>query len=391
MAQVTLRADIKTVGGEVCDIMLDDQFVGTMTLVYRESDRMSGSIQLDEESLSEDEKELVIAFLEDHIGAMVDALDLDECDVVVSYSEFEQVISEENPMYTEEFFEDDIDDEELSFNEIDEDYHWDDEGIRYNTGVIRNHVDEMDFDDDLNDVYVEYVDDDEDSTEYYASSEIDGIEYELVAVNESRNKIDYHVYDQDQDFIAEIFATIHGRDLFVNVNWMFEPAEEEIDLVAELIMQDFDEDAIDTAVLNMSHDGEIFETIDLTHEDLLMDADEDDEDYLIASDDDTDFEFHDEDYSVILTRDDGDTLTYEIYQDSHGGLPIGTATIDISERLLTGFIDFREPGSSDDREFIVAMLMQELDKEKDYSGLNLTMLYNNDIIEEMQVEAEQIH
>ncbi|CRF29119.1 Uncharacterised protein [Mycobacterium tuberculosis] len=72
-------------------------------------------------------------------------------------------------------------------------------------------------------------------------------------------------------------------------------------------------------------------------------------------------------------------------------MPIGTATVDISERQLTGFIDFREPGTTDDRELIATMLMEELDKEKDYEAINLTMMHNNRLIEEVLFETEYVH
>jgi hypothetical protein len=98
-----------------------------------------------------------------------------------------------------------------------------------------------------------------------------------------------------------------------------------------------------------------------------------------------------DDYTIVLARDDEDTLTYEIYRQSHGGLPIGTATIDISHRVLTGFIDFRDPASNDDLDTIAALLMQELDKEKEYDGINLTMLYQNEPIDEMIIECDQVH
>jgi hypothetical protein len=96
-------------------------------------------------------------------------------------------------------------------------------------------------------------------------------------------------------------------------------------------------------------------------------------------------------YSVILVRDDGDTLTYDLYDQALGGLPIGQATVDVSSRELTGFIDFRDPGSSIDSEFIGSLLMNELDKEKDYESLNLTMLVNNEPVDEILFETETIH
>jgi len=72
-------------------------------------------------------------------------------------------------------------------------------------------------------------------------------------------------------------------------------------------------------------------------------------------------------------------------------LPIGQATVDISSRELTGFIDFREPSDSLDRERIGMLLMRELDKEKDYRSLHLTMLVNNEPIDEIMFEPDTLH
>ncbi len=371
MAQITLRPDLKTAGGEVCDILVNQRYVGSLTLLYRESDRMAGSVQLDESSLSEETKEEVILFIQNHIQALVDALDLEECDVVVTYSPYDLVISSDD----HDAFADRIVDaeDELYLDDANNDYQWAGDEASFND------VDPESWETSEADL------DAVDEAEYYDLSDdlLEGNEYELVIIDEARNRVDYHVYDQDQEFVAEIFAKIYGRDLICTVNWMFEPDEDEIDLVADLLMQDFDEDEIDTAVIHMSFEGKLVETIELTHEDLLDEAD--DEMYMDSEDMD------EEEYSVMLTRDDGDTLTYEIYQDSYGELPIGTATVDISQRQLTGFIDFREPGSADDREFIVSMLMQELDKEKDYDGLNMSMMYNDELIDEIFVEMEQVH
>jgi hypothetical protein len=212
--------------------------------------------------------------------------------------------------------------------------------------------------------------------------------YELVAVGEKRGRIDYHVYDKDQELVAEASMRVRGRDVSGKVNWMHNPVEEELEHVTDLIVSDFDENEIDTFVIKMVYDKKILEIIELTHEDLLADEELPGTEAAYRE---NDRRSRDEEYTVVLARDDGDMLTYEIYQQSRGGLPIGTATIDISQRQLTGFIDFREEGNVDDREYIAALLMQELDKEKDYDTMNLTVLHKNEPVEEMMFETEQVH
>jgi hypothetical protein len=339
MANVFLRPDIKTVGGEVNDILLNGRYVGSMSLVYRENERISGSVQLEEPSLPDNEKENILDYVDRYIQTFADAIQAEVFSVPVTYSAFDCFIE--------------------PFDELRVD------GINVN-------LDEASDDDVL---------DEDEYSEDFDHNEIDTLEmdkgvYELVIVAESRCKVEYHVYDEDQEWVAEAVMQIKGDDVYGEVHWMFDPTEDEIEDITELLVSDFDEEQVDTFVINHKHEDEIVETIDLTHTDLLDNQTE---------------QAADNDYSVVLARDDEDMLTYEIYQQSHGGLPVGTATIDISRRVLTGFIDFRDPATNDDLDTIAALLLQELDKEKEYDGINLTMLYQNEPIDEMIIENDQLH
>ncbi|MFD2613219.1 hypothetical protein [Paenibacillus gansuensis] len=445
MLNISLRPDLRTSGGEVNDVVLNGRYAGTLTLVYREGDRISGSIQLDKESMSAREKEAVIEFTQHYVQSLIDALNVDECDVLVTYSRYDHVIATDR-----------------------------------NIGEISRWVDEDDDDAALTEeLYFDDEDEDADYDDMYAydaeDSDVEEVYFELVIVGESRNQVEYHVYSDTQVLVAEAFMTIYGSDVSGEINWMYPPEEEEIDAVADLIVSDFDENEIDTFVLDVEFEGELIDTIELTHKDLLdaqetisdlaLDDDEDDDDeygleyyadddddeeiivyyaddddvdddddfYYADDDDDDDYAYYadddddeeveeiytigdsdddldyyaddeddeltamyaddeaeidEEDYTVVMARDDGDVLTYEIYQQSYGGLPIGTATMDISTQQITGFIDFREPGNGDDREFIATMLMQELDKERDYDSVNITMMYNDEPIDEVMFEVD---
>jgi hypothetical protein len=377
MAHVMLRPDLKTTGGEVNDILYNDMYCGNLVLAYREGHRMSGSVQLDKSTLSHSDKEAVKAYLQRYIQQLIDALRVQECDVIVTYSRYDHIIAtdsnvgvvrdiweEDNRIF--EAADDDIigDDynEDPSFDEYDPDR----ETIEMEGSVF--YANEME----------------EDDTRYY----------ELVIVGESGNRIEYHIYDRHKNWVAEAFCRIYGTDVFGEVRWTFEPSEDEIEAVADLLVSDFDSEKIDTFVIHMKYEDQIIETIELTHEELLDEYeldDEDEEDEATAYEfDEDEYEDHDK-YSVVLARDDGDMLTYEIYQQSRGGLPIGTATVDISRRQLTGFIDFRELDVQEDHEYISMLLMQELDKEKEYETLNLTLLHQNRPITEILFENEQVH
>jgi hypothetical protein len=365
MTDVMLRPDLKTAGGEVSDILWNDQFVGTITLVYREADRISGAIQLEEENLPRNAKQHVVSFLRRHIQSQINALGVRSCDVLVTYSQYDQIIATDSAS------------EVSALNDVEQDFD-------YDIDVSDNDRFE---DEDLLEQNQYSMD------SYSVSSRLDGEDnneayeygyFELVAVEESRNKVYYHVYDEEQELVAEASVRISGRDISGNVTWRLDPADDEIAAVADLLVSDFDADDVDTFVLNMQRDDELIETIELTHEDLLQD----DEDLALDAVEEIGNE---DDYTIVLVRDDGAALTYEIYQQSHGGLPIGTATVDISERVLTGFIDFREPGDSDDREIIAQLLIRELDKEKEFESFNVTMLFENRPFEELLFETEQVH
>ncbi|WP_088835366.1 hypothetical protein [Paenibacillus tyrfis] len=346
MTHVSLRPDLRTAGGEVSDIMFKNRFVGTLTLVFRESDRIAGALQLEKEVLDDAEKDEVFDAVHRYVDSLLDALQAKGCEVMVTYSSFDHVIASEREAETY-------------------------------AGVVSTEED-FDYDSDWidNDTRLE----DEPPWE---RNDFTMADFELVLVGEDEDGLEYHLYDRDEDFVAEIFLQVEDREVTGTVYWMIEPDEAELDIAADLLVLDFDEDEVDRFEIAMSFDNEIFEVIQLTHEDLL--AEEDDSEVLWSGGD------GDKPYTVMLVRDDGGVLTYEIYQQARGGLPIGSATVDISERQLTGFIDFREPGSTDDRELIATLLMEELDKEKDYSALNLSMMHNNRLIEEVLFETENVH
>ncbi|WP_159887140.1 hypothetical protein [Paenibacillus puerhi] len=349
MSSVMIRPDLKTAGGEVCDVMFKNRFAGTLTIVYRESVRLAGSLQLEQEVLTELDKEEVFRAVHDYVQAFSDAIDASECEIVATYSSYDHVITVQPSSELEE----------SAWSAADEDFDYDTDGI--------------DRDSNLEDEGAIYRED-------YSM-----VGLELVLVGEDEDLFEYHVYDRDENWIAEAFLHLENAEVSGSVYWLIEPDDEALDAVADLLVLDFDEDEVDTFVIHMIYGKEVIETIELAHEQLLVDDLEAEEVWEELEPESAD------DYSVILARDDGDVLTYEIYQLSRGGLPIGSATVDISQRQLTGFIDFREPGSEGDRELIATLLMEELDKEKEYEAINLSMMHRNRVIEEVLFETEQLH
>ncbi|KIL36268.1 hypothetical protein SD70_31775 [Gordoniibacillus kamchatkensis] len=344
MAEWLLRPDMKTSGGETHDIVYDDRYVGMMALVYRENDRLTGAVQLEADELDERTKTEVLERVQRHVEATAEALGVDACDVIVTYAPYERIIVKPDDDF-------DID--------------WLDEDKLNDVNPYQQEDIEMD----------------------HGGTSLDGDEvsrslpdYELVIVHEERGRVEYHIYDEEKDLAAEAFLTIRRGHVSGTVEWVYDPLDEEIDEATELIVNDFDADDIETFSLAMVFGDELIDTVELKRNDLL---EEEEKRTAVSGDRD--------DYSIVLVRDDGDVLTYEIYQQSRGGLPIGTATVDISNRQLTGFIDFREPGGADDRELIAMLLMEELDKEKEYDSFNVTMMVNNKLIDEILFETENVH
>ncbi|UHA76176.1 hypothetical protein KIK04_18655 [Paenibacillus sp. 481] len=92
---------------------------------------------------------------------------------------------------------------------------------------------------------------------------------------------------------------------------------------------------------------------------------------------------------IVLARDDGDMLLYDVYSESAGAIPVGTATISTDGEHLSGYIDFRVPGTNADREYVARELMSKLQEEQTFQALHLTMMFHNEIIDELLLHLEQ--
>lgn len=94
-------------------------------------------------------------------------------------------------------------------------------------------------------------------------------------------------------------------------------------------------------------------------------------------------------YNVHLIRDDRDTLIYEITHSDDDDTPIAMATIDISNDELSGTLDFQEPVPADERELLATLVLEEIDKEKEYDKINLTIYVQNKYMDEILFEHEE--
>lgn len=353
-----LRPGFRAAGAEVNDIELDGKYAGTMTLAYREGDRLVGAIQLDQAGLSSREKENVSRWIGEYVHSLADALRVDECEVLVTFGPFDHIITA-YPQTANEVL-DEQGESPLSSAEYDP-------GRRGRS--VRPEESRR------TEARTERASAESGGTD---KNDLRPLRLELVIVGERGNRVEYHIYGDRKEWKAEAFFTIEENDVYGEVNWMYRPDEAEMEAAADLIVSDFDEDEIDTFRIEMKHEGSVLETFELAHEDLLPE-----EEWESSG--------NEKQYTVVLVRDDADTLTYDIYEQTQGGLPIGRATVDISSRRMTGMIDFRDPIGSEEREKMATALLRELDKEKDYDSLNLTMIHRNNRIENIYFENEHVH
>ncbi|WP_068773730.1 hypothetical protein [Paenibacillus sp. FJAT-26967] len=347
MAHIVLRPDLKTAGGEVTEILVDGRFAGIISLVYREGERMAGGIQLEDVELTPEDKHEVDIFMRDYIQWQVDALNIRECDIVLTYGSYDLIIgTPENDSDTEAAYTDDETELEWTRDDLEyEDYEQD--GLEDLSMVEKDHAAAYDAEPD----------------------------YELVLIEENRGRVRYQLFDPGSRLVAEASCRIYGTEAVCMLDWVFDPLEEEMELASNLIVADFQEEETENFLFHSRFDGEIVDTLEISLEEF--DADE-----LDAEGDE---------FSVILSRDDGDTLTYEIYDQEYGGLPVGIATIDVSEADCTGFIDFSQTDNSRERQVIAGLLMEELDKEQEYDSLHISMLYRNKLIDEIMFENIPVH
>lgn len=356
---IMLRPDLKTTGGEVHDILLEQRYVGTLSLVYREGERVCGSVQLEEGSLDEANKPAVLAFVSQYVQGLAGALSAPKCDVFVSYSPFETILS--------------------SSDEIEEQL----ERHEWFPNETANELEEEGWSVDQN----------------YA------LRLELISAG--RNISVYDVYSSEDELVAVAVLKQSGAEVAGEVRWCIRPAEEEMDVLISLLAEDLDDQLMDTICIEMKLGQSVIETFELVHE-QEEDTDEfgneeRDEAYVAyedegeAAEDESSWTLHSgqygslqSGYSAQAVRDDASVLTYAIYHEKTGAIPVAITTVDIGNAELSGFVELDVPGTTEDRAEMATMILHELDKVLDYDRLHLTWMFHNQVIDEIQFENESV-
>jgi len=351
--KVELIPDLRTSGGEVLDVMVNDQYAGSLLLVYREGDRLSGSLQMERELVSEDAEKHIIDQVHAYIRSLTDAVEAIYYEVLVSCGTLHSVL------------------QNLEFDPERQSEDMDDEADEY--------MDDMDLDDSR------VIPDTADEAFTYEDRE-HVLEMELISAGRSIST--YVFNDAGGNELAEASLKQYGADIQGEIHWYDVPLESQLDAAAELLVRELDEEVIDTITLRMWHQGNELESVEWVHRDFVGNSEE--EEYAEYEEWDNSYDEMDEAEDtcyVMLVRKDREFRVYELFLQERGGLPVGTATIDTSHADLTGYMDYEVPGTSAQRRDLVEVLLQELDKELEFDTLHLTMLYRNQIIDEAKIDG----
>ncbi|OAX49765.1 hypothetical protein [Paenibacillus sp. AD87] len=348
--KVELIPDLRTSGGEVQDIMVGGQYMGSLLLVFREGDRVSGSLQIEQNSLPDETEQYIVEQVHEYIRSLADAVSAAEYEVLVSCGTLYSVL--QKPESQTDMF--------IQSSRSEDSYSHDGQNER--AGVNEVHI---------------IPGSQAESFTYEDPEHL--LEMELVSAGRSIST--YVFNDANGQELAEASLKQYGADVQGEIHWYDEPAESYQDAAAELLVRELDEEIIDTITIRMWHQGQEMESAEWVHRDFA------DEDEIESEEDLEEIEAAEEACYVMLVRKDREFRVYELFLQERGGLPVGTATIDTSEADLSGYIDYQVPGTSVQRKSLVEVLMRELDKELEFDTLHLTMLYRNQIIDEAKIEG----
>ncbi|OPG98248.1 hypothetical protein B2I21_13065 [Chryseobacterium mucoviscidosis] len=348
--KIELIPDLRTSGGEVQDIMVDGQYAGSLLLVFREGDRVSGSLQMEQNSLPDESEQVIVEKVHEYIRSLADAVSAAEYEVLVSCGTLYSVL--QKPESHTDLL--------IQSSQSDDTYYSDGKNIR----------------DAVNEVHV------------IPGSQAESFTYEdpehmleMEMVSAGRSISTYVFNDANGQEVAEASLKQYGADVQGEIHWYDEPAESYQDAAAELLVRELDEEIIDTITIRMWHQGQELESLEWVHRDFADGVE------IEYPEDLEEIEAAEETCYVMLVRKDREFRIYELYLQERGGLPVGTATIDTSYADLSGYMDYEVPGTSAQRKSLVEVLMRELDKELEFDTLHLTMLYRNQIIDEAKIDG----
>lgn len=344
---IRLRPDLRTANGEVQDILIEDRYAGTLILVFREGHRLAGSVQLDAKSVPLKAKEEIVTYIEQYLLQYRDAVDAEHIDILLTWGEVESVLEDE------EGYEEDT-------------------PPPASESIIPEPSPLFLYEDESGEMQIELI-----SAGRFVSS--------------------FELQNEKGETIAHAVLKQYGTDIQGKVDWLKEPLEEELESAEELLVAEVDDGEIDTITIEMKYKDTMITILELVRQDHAPSSDEAegpdwDEDGVelqsILDQDEEEAEAEESCY-VRMIRHDQEIVSYDLFLQEHGGLPVASATVDISEAVVSGYMDFYIEPSEEHRHDLVLVLSKEIEKEVDIKQLHITMLYRNVVIDEMLLTSDE--
>lgn len=453
MADIAIRPAMRTIGGEVNDILCDGRFVGMLTLVYRESDRLMGILTLEQQALFRHDKPEIERWARQYVYQMADAIGAEDCDWVIVHGNVEHpdkrgkkerrtlVYSGPGNSYAEQ---------DESYGDYESD---DAETIQMrqggatqsqgqfrrqgkngrgtapgqqpgmqpqgqNQGQSQGQGQQQAQQQAQGQAQGQNMAQGQPQASGMAQGQPNGFgqqggaqrsvrpkgrKLELSLVEETDDKFEYRLRDHKKAWLAEATLRLRGSRGIGEVHWLAEPDEEDIDRVAELIAAEHEDSRIRSLIIEMYYEGEPLETVELKLEEpkkasqpLGQSSQSQAGGQAAASNGGSANASgrtrgrKNEECEIVLVRDQGDTLTYNIFDPSDPS-PLGAAVVDLSQREVNGEVRFFTPQDELRREDIAYQLLREIDKEREFETCTLSMIENQQIVDEMVFESSPVH
>lgn len=344
---IRLRPDLRTANGEVQDILIEDRYAGTLILVFREGHRLAGSVQLDAKSVPPKTKEEILIYVKQYLLQYCDAVDAEHIDILLTWGEVESFLE-------------------------DEDGYEEDTLPPASESIIPEPSPLFLYEDESGEMQIELI-----SAGRFVSS--------------------FELQNGKGQTIAHAVLKQYGTDIQGEVDWLKEPLEEELESAEELLVAEVDDGEIDTITIEMKYKDNMITILELVRQDHASYIASDEADGPDWDEDGVELqsileqgeEEAEESCYVRMIRHDHEIVSYDLFLQEHGGLPVASATVDISEAAVSGYIDFYIEPSEEQRHDLVLVLSKEVEKEIDLKQLHITMLYRNVVIDEMLLTSDE--
>lgn len=215
MANVVLKPELRTPGGETVSIYVNDEWAGDLYLVYREGDVLTGTIQIDTSKVEEEELDNVTEEVRTYVEHLNAALGVEESSVVMMYGDISAVVEME-PF----------------------------------SGVV----------DEEGDIELEMVGDEEDD-DYFEDDEdeyedLEDEPFHLSVVYRNGEHTKYQLHNEEHEALGLVAVDEIGDNVSGRVEFWEEPDEEQTNDVARMLARTFATGETETISFTMNYEHE---------------------------------------------------------------------------------------------------------------------------------------